>query len=218
MAVMRAFERGLGLQRSAAETAALANEVERKDLGMAGGDQDSYGPALGGFNLLTYARGGRISHRPLDIPAETLRAFEARMVVVYTGHSHVSGDIHVDIKRSYALPDSPTVAAMHGLEQNARDIAAALEGGDLERTGEILSANWENHKKLHASCTNERLQSFYDAAEGLVSGGKTCGAGGGGCIVFIAREGKRAELEAACRALDGQLMPHTFAMQGVSEV
>src|SRR5262249_12326974 len=49
VAVTAAIDRAFGRSRSPEETARLANEVERKDLGYPGGDQDSFGAALGGI-------------------------------------------------------------------------------------------------------------------------------------------------------------------------
>jgi len=215
VACVAALDAAMGVTRPAVETALLANDIERSDLGHAGGDQDSFGPALGGFNLLNYQVGGGTRARALELGSETPREIERRGLLVYTGQPHLSGNIHADIKASYALPDSPTVAAMHGLRAAGERCAEALESGDLVAFADCLNDNWQHHKQLHESCDNDRLRRFYAAAEGLVDGGKTCGAGGGGCLFFLCKDGRRGELERAFEELGGRVFPVRVDQEGV---
>lgn len=196
--------------------ARVADSVERDDLGMAGGSQDSYGAALGGLNLLRYRRGGTMVPEKLRVTDETRRRLEERCVLVYTGEAHLSFSIHDDIKASYALPDSPTVDAMHHLAHLAEEAAELLEAGDVDSFGDLLNESWRQLKRLHASCDSERLRAFFASAEPHMVGGKTCGVGGGGCILFMAREGSRQALEAACQTLGGTLMPFRIEMDGLT--
>jgi D-glycero-alpha-D-manno-heptose-7-phosphate kinase len=214
VALVAAFDAATGTARTQAETAAIANRIERVDAGYAGGSQDSYGAALGGVNLLEHRTDGTVDHRRLVLSDDTLFELERRAVIVFTGGVHLSGSIHEDIRRSYALPNSPTVDAMKKLAALARRAADAIETDDLAEFGRCLDANWVQHKRLHDSCTNAILDSYYDAARPHILGGKTCGAGGGGCILFLAKDGGRAALEAACRKLGGTLIPFSVDHQG----
>jgi D-glycero-alpha-D-manno-heptose-7-phosphate kinase len=209
------FDAVAGGKRSARELGALANEIERVDLGYTGGSQDSFGAALGGMNYLLYRKGGGIDVQRLDVADRVVWELERRCVLVYTGEAHLSGSIHADIKRSYALPNSPTVDAMRHLADIANRCATALRSGDLDAFGQLLNENRVHHYRLHESCDSERLRSFYDAAGEDIVGGKTCGAGGGGCILFLAKEGRRRAVESACRRLGGQLMPMRVDRLGV---
>ena len=67
VAVVAAIDGAYGRSRSPAEIAALANEIERSDLGYPGGNQDSYAAALGDVNLLQYHRGGGLTPRRLQL-------------------------------------------------------------------------------------------------------------------------------------------------------
>lgn len=205
VACVAAFRAALETPLSQGDTAKLANDIERTDLGHPGGNQDSYGAALGGINLLTYHQGGGTSFRPVAAPVDLLFELEHRGFLVYTGDVHLSGSIHRDIKESYALPNSPTVDALQNLARIATKSVTALERGDLNRFGELLSDNWTHHQRLHPSCNSPRLQAFYQATRDLVVGGKTCGAGGGGYILFLAHDGKQHQAKAACRELGGQV-------------
>ncbi|MBN2455861.1 MAG: hypothetical protein JXB29_04890 [Sedimentisphaerales bacterium] len=207
VACVGAFDNAMGLKRDNQETAELANSIERKDLGMAGGSQDSYGAAFGGINLITYHKGESVSNRQLDIAPDTWFELERRCLLVYTGEVHLSGSIHKDIRESYSLPNSPTVDAMKNLARVATESAQALENGQVNRFGKLLNENWEHHKRLHESCTSESLERFYRASSDYIIGGKTCGAGGGGCVLFLTKDGYRHALEQVCKDLGGLVLP-----------
>jgi D-glycero-alpha-D-manno-heptose-7-phosphate kinase len=215
VACVSAFDAALGEKRSSRELGALANEIERVDLGAPGGSQDSYGAALGGVNYLVYQKGGSLDIEQLALPDQVVWELERRCVLVYTGEAHLSGSIHDDIKRSYALPNSPTIDAMRHLADIAHRSAVALRDGNLDAFGSLLNENRVHHYRLHESCDSARLREFYDAVEGDIVGGKTCGAGGGGCILFLAKEGRRRAVETACAKLGGQLMTFRLDRLGV---
>jgi len=203
VACVGAFDEAMGVKRTKAEPAELANSIEREDLGMAGGSQDSYAAAFGGINLITYHKNGGTSNRQVEVPPSTFFDLERRCVLVYTGQVHLSGSIHTDIKKSYSLPDSPTVDAMKNLARIADESCEALEKGDIDAFGELLNENWKYHKRLHKSCDSEILQAFYAAASQHITGGKTCGAGGGGCVLFLAKDGHQRDLNETCGKLGG---------------
>jgi D-glycero-alpha-D-manno-heptose-7-phosphate kinase len=136
-------------------------------------------------------------------------------VVVFTGGVHLSGSIHADIKAAYALPDSPVVDAMKRLATLAYQGTAALEAGDLAAFGKCLDENWLQHQRLHPSCNNALLNRYYATIRPLVLGAKTCGAGGGGCLLMLARDGRRELLEEACKLLGGRLFPFVLDRDGV---
>ena len=52
VAVVAALDHAFGRVRTPSETAQVANDIERRDLGYPGGSQDSFAAALGGINKL----------------------------------------------------------------------------------------------------------------------------------------------------------------------
>ena len=49
----------------------------------------------------------------------------------------------------------------------------------------LLTENWENQKRLHSSVTNSQIDELFEIAQkNGTLGGKACGAGGGGCLIF----------------------------------
>ncbi|MEM7231569.1 MAG: hypothetical protein AAF517_05325, partial [Planctomycetota bacterium] len=174
VAVVAALDRAYNVHRTPSETAAVANDIERRDLGYPGGDQDSFGAALGGVNRLEYLKGGGTQPGRLDIAPETLRELERRTLLIYTHEAHVSGNIHQDIKDSYALPDSPTLAAMHGLKASAERMAAALESAEWDSYTQALNLASTNLYGLHSSCDCDAHRRIFRELDSLILAGKTC--------------------------------------------
>ena len=215
VAVVAALDRLLGVQRSKDDTAAIANEVERRDLGYPGGSQDSYGAARGGLNLLEYHKGGGMTPRDIEATEETVRRLEADSLLVFTGAAHVSGSIHDDIRRSYHEDDSKTLEAMFSLRAEAGRMTRALESGDLESYAHALSASCRSLYDLHERCDSADHRRVFEELDGLALAGKTCGAGGGGFLFLYVKPGCRQECLGRVANLGAQAWPFEFDFDGV---
>ena len=216
VAIVAAIDRAYQCERSSLDTAILANEIERKDLGYPGGSQDSLGAALGGINLLEYHRGGGTTPHKISVTDDTLRSLEYSSLLMYSGAAHVSGSIHEDIKRSYALENSPTVAAMKALQQQAREMAQALESGNLDGYAAALNESCRQLYNLHESCDSAEHRQYFAAIDDCIRGGKTCGAGGGGFILLFTKPGRRSECIRRIKGLGGLVWPVTIDFDGVT--
>jgi D-glycero-alpha-D-manno-heptose-7-phosphate kinase len=214
VAVAAACLRATGREMDRSELAMLCNQIERGDLGMAGGSQDSFGGAVGAAKKITLHRGGGASCARLNVPPALVRRLEREMLLIYTGGIHLSATIHEDIKRSYALRNSPTIAAMDRLKAAAEAMAQALEAGDMGGFVAALNESRVNHYALHESCDSDRLREFFARLEPFILGGKTCGAGGGGFIAVVTRPGHTVAGAEAARDLGGEVWPFKMDEEG----
>lgn len=205
VALVGAIAHALGQQSTKDEIALLANDIERSDLGHSGGNQDSFGAAIGGIKLITYRQGGGCTCTRLTVPSPALAQLERDTLLVYTGGVHLSGTIHADIKKSYALENSPTIRAMDNLKAAAQRMAAALQAGDLATYVECLNRSRHSHYALHESCDSERLREFFHALEPYIRGGKTCGAGGGGFILVHMKPDRRKDCVQIAESVGGRV-------------
>jgi len=215
VAVVAALDRAFGRTRAAEETAAVANSIERQDLGYPGGNQDSYGAALGGILDLEYHRGGRLEARRIDCPLDARLALEESSLLLYTSEAHVSGSIHRDIRESYARAGSTTVDALTRLRESAASMAQALGRGDLEQYVAAMRESSHNLYRLHPSCDSEEHRRAMCELAGWILGGKTCGAGGGGFLLVHARPGCRRECRRRAEELGALVWPVTIDFEGV---
>ncbi len=216
VAILGAIARAQGKTLSRTELALLANDIERKDLGNSGGSQDSFGAAFGGIKRITYHRGGGCACELIPV-AESMRArLERDSLLIYTGEVHLSGSIHVDIRKSYALSDSPTVRAMNGLKSAAQRMAAALAEGDMAAYVAALDEARAHHYALHPSCDSDTLRRFFRELDPFIEGGKACGAGGGGFIFVHVKPDARKECLQAAERLGGMVWTCQLDMQGLT--
>jgi D-glycero-alpha-D-manno-heptose-7-phosphate kinase len=216
VAVVAAIDRAYGRVRSALETAAIANEIERKDLGYPGGSQDSYGAALGGINRLEYVKGGEMIAHKIDIAEDLRLTLEHSALLIYTSEAHVSGNIHQDILESYAVADSPVVDAMTHLREAARKMAQALEAGELAGFVSAMNESCTNLYRLHPSCDCEGHRRCMRQLGDLIAAGKTCGAGGGGFLLVYAKPGCRRECIREAERMGALVWPVNIDFAGVT--
>lgn len=194
--------------------AAAAYDIEAA-IGIEGGLQDQYACAIGGINLLRFA--SSVSVEPMELSESAITTLQRRLVLCHTGESRLSGNIHHDIWQAFRQGNRRTVNALHRLREIAEDMAGELHLGNLDRVGNLLFENWECQKDLDPQCTTSRIETLFDAAhENGALGGKACGAGGGGCLLFLAADGYETALAEALETLGGKHIPFTFDFEGIS--
>ena len=166
------------------EYAELASTIERHELGILGGKQDHYASALGGIHFMEF-QGEEVKTSPIRLPSQIRYELEKNLVLCYTGQSRLSGNIHQNVTTAYKSADPSVREALEALKTTAEATKIALMRGRLTEFGELLTQNWQNQKKLHPSVTNEQIDQLFKIAttHGAI-GGKACGAGGGGCLLF----------------------------------
>lgn len=184
-------------------------------LGILGGKQDEYAAALGGVNLMRF--GDDVAVEALPLAPETREGLEERLVVCYSGQARLSGDIHDRVWGAYERGDTAVAATLRELRDTALGMRETLLAGDFAATADLLSRNWAMQKRLHPSVTNPTVDTLFDVArEAGASGGKACGAGGGGCLVFLAEPERVRPVGAALHAAGARLVDARIDWDGVS--
>ena len=72
-------------------------------------------------------------------------------------------------------------------------ILAELEKGNIDGFARLLSAHWEQSRKLDSGCTNTCIDQMFNAIDDLIDGRMICGAGGGGFLQVVLKKGVTAE-------------------------
>lgn len=179
------------------QLAELASHIEIEALKRPIGMQDQYAAAFGGLNFITFEKDD-IKVERLHIPAETLAAFEARVMLFHTGESRDSARILSGQKKSTEQNDETVLASLHAMKAQAYQMRGLLEQGDFAAFGAMLREAWELKKKLAKNITNSDIDRYYQAALAAgAMGGKIAGAGGGGFLmVFCEPENQTAVRDA----------------------
>jgi D-glycero-alpha-D-manno-heptose-7-phosphate kinase len=73
------------------------------------------------------------------------------------------------------------------MRDQAKELRALLQNGfDPKAFAGVLDAGWQLKRQLASSITNDRIDLWHRRAmEAGALGGKLCGAGGGGFLLFV---------------------------------
>ena len=213
--ILKCFAEWMNLPLGDYETARLAYEIERKDLALAGGKQDQYAAAFGGFNFMEFHQDDVVIVNPLKIKTWIVDELESSMVLYYTGRSRSSAAIISEQQKNTSSGNAVAIEAMHRIKQSSVDMKLALLKGDMAEFGRILGQAWEDKKKMAGAITNPAIQEAFDKAmaAGAVAG-KVSGAGGGGFIMLMVPPTRKMAVVRALEGLPGKVVPFQFTERG----
>jgi D-glycero-alpha-D-manno-heptose-7-phosphate kinase len=216
VALVTAAHAAAGAPLNPEAAAEMAHLLETEELQVAGGKQDQYAAALGGFLSLEF-RDPEVTATRLRLEPEFLRKLESRLVLCYTGGSRISGDTIARVMLGFESGDRKIVEALDGIHDAAIAARDALAAGDIDALAEVVEANWRHQQALDAGQTTaamERIESAAKAAGAI--GSKACGAGAGGCMLFVARPDAAEAVKTAVQTAGGRLLPVSFDFEGVT--
>jgi D-glycero-alpha-D-manno-heptose-7-phosphate kinase len=215
-AVLGAFTEWLKLPLGEYELAKLAYDIERKDLGMAGGKQDQYAATFGGVNFMEFFNNGKVIVNPLRVKDQVLNELSNNIILFYTETSRISSEIIETQQRNVNEGSSKSVEAMHKIKELAVKMKEAILKGELDLMGELLNLSWQHKKQMANGITNPRIDKIYDAAiKAGATGGKISGAGGGGFMFFYCPGVSRYNVINALEQFGGHARRYEFTMQGL---
>ncbi len=197
-----------------AEAAFAAESAE----GVTGGRQDQYAACYGGLSYMTFRAGAEpVSIERLELPEPILLGLRKRLVLVDSGVSRLSGEIHDAVWSAFARHEDDVTGALLALKQYGRAMRDALAGSDFGGVRHVLNENWTQQKRLHPSVTNSAVEAIFDLAmRSGASAGKACGAGGGGALVFYASsDGDAMSLRRALGGAGVTVIDSAFTFEGL---
>jgi len=208
VALIGALNRVMGVYETPDASAETAVRLETEELGILSGKQDHYAAALGGVHYMTF-RGPHVSCVRLPLSRESLADMQRRIVLVYTGRSRLSGDVHTHVHGRFESREPGFTRILEDLSDLAGAGRDALLRGSFDELGKVVNANWDLQRALHPAITTSDIEDL--CAIGLRSGAvgvKACGAGGGGCLLFVCEDG--AEGRVARALSESDVTPLTF--------
>jgi D-glycero-alpha-D-manno-heptose-7-phosphate kinase len=215
-AILGAFSEWLKLPLGEYDLAKLAYEIERTDLGMAGGKQDQYAATFGGVNFMEFYDHGKVIVNPLRIKDQILNELSNNIILFYTKTSRISSAIIETQQRNVSKGAHLPVEAMHKIKDLAVKMKEAILKGKLDKLGELLDLSWEYKKQMADGITNDRIDKIYAAAiEAGATGGKISGAGGGGFMFFYCPGISRYDVINALEQFGGQARRYEFTNHGL---
>lgn len=185
--------------------------LETVQLGVPTGNQDYLAAVYGGLAVYHHEPDGT-RREALPIPA----GLEERLVLAYTGQPRHSGFSNWDMFRRFIEGRRVTVSRMEAIARIARELADALREGALDTVGRLVGEEGRLRYRLAPSVATKALvRADHAARRAGALGVKVCGAGGGGCLVAFARDGRAVAVAEAIEATGAQVLRAPIARRGL---
>ncbi len=160
VALIEAYCAYLDIPLGRYEVAHLAHQIERVDLGLAGGQQDQFSAAFGGINFIEFLQGGRVIVNPLRFRQAVINELESSLVVCFSGQSRLSDRIIRQQSERLDAGSAEALEAMHQLKQDATEMKSAVLLGDMEAFATVLERSWLAKKRTAPSISNESIEAM----------------------------------------------------------
>lgn len=189
-AVLKALNIFFGREFSANElyNAVLAAE---QLMGSGGGWQDTVGGHTAGFKL-SECRPGipvEITGNRLCLSPKFLSELNSRFCLVYSGPREKNKSVPREIMGRFIMSPDSYGDIIKRKSERADAFCEALIEGNTDRFGSLLDEQLDFCAKLSPSLITTNIDGIFKAADDLACGRMLCGAGGGGFVQIVLREG-----------------------------
>jgi len=171
------------------DLAKIACNIEIDRLKEPIGKQDQYIAAIGGITCFNFHKNDTVTAAPLSISMETMFDLEDNLLLFFTGFSRSASSILKDQQVRSKNYDEEMLKNLHYVKDLGLRSKVALEKGDTNLFGELMHEHWENKKRRSGGMSNTKIDEWYQL--GMLNGaigGKLVGAGGGGFLMFMAKD------------------------------
>ena len=191
----------------------IAQNVEAQVINVPTGCQDYYPALYGGVNAIHLAPDG-IHRQAIHVDADEL---DRRFVLAYTGAPRQSGINNWKVFQAHINGDHKVFRNFECIGEIARAMHKALDEADWEDIARLLREEWKLRKTNAPRITTPVIDRLINVARrnGALAA-KVCGAGGGGCVVFLCQPEARQRVAAAIAGHGGQVLPARVAREGLT--
>ena len=191
VALMKALHAYKGKKIDKREAAKAASRLEIELLGEPIGKQDQYAAAFGGFNVFTFNPDETVTVEPVLLDYKKRLELEDHLLVFFTGITRHASSVLTEQKSNI----DKTTGTLKEMAAMVPDFKSSLVKGDFKRLGDLLHEGWLKKKGLASGISSSVIDGLYGAGMAAGAwGGKVLGAGGGGCVMFIAPLEKKAAI------------------------
>jgi D-glycero-alpha-D-manno-heptose-7-phosphate kinase len=212
IALAAAFNKLTGAGHSLEKLREIAQNIEAQIIRVPTGCQDYYPALYGGVNAIELTEAG-VVRKPVAVDPEDLGE---RVVLAYTGVPRNSGINNWEVMKAHIDGDRAVGRNFDRIARIACAMRQALEKPDWDEVARLLREEWTNRKKNAPGITTpliDRLVAVTRRAGAV--GAKVCGAGGGGCVLFLVERGAQARVSEAIQREGASILPVRVAPAGV---
>jgi len=190
----------------------IVQNIEAQVIRVPTGAQDYYPAMYGGVSAIELGPAG-IVRSALPVSGEELNE---RFVLAYTGVPRNSGINNWEVMKAHIDGDKAVHRNFVRIASIANSMRQAIGGHDWVEAGKLMREDWSHRRKNIPTISTALIDELIHVTRRAGStGAKVCGAGGGGCVVFLVEPGAKAKVAQAVRDAGAQVLDTKVAPEGV---
>ncbi len=192
-----------------------ARSIETQTIRVPTGYQDYFAAVYGGASALEFGLTG-IVRQPAARPG-FLRELEKHLLLVYTGKPRFSGANNWQLFRAHMNGDRKVLRFFERLKLSAIAMREAFLRQDLRRVAEVLNEDWAIRKAMLPNMSTPLIDTLIRKSRYAGAfAARVCGAGGGGCVVFLADPTSHKRLRELVAAHGARVLPCSVHRRGLT--
>jgi D-glycero-alpha-D-manno-heptose-7-phosphate kinase len=212
IAVASALNKLTGARYHIEKLREIAQNIEAQIIQVPTGAQDYYPAMYGGVSAIELSAAG-IARKAMPVDPADLTA---RIVLAYTGEPRNSGINNWEVTKAHIDGDAKVRRNFDRIAAIAHAMRGALEKADWKEVARLLREEWENRRKNAPGISTPLIDRLVTATRRAGAlGAKACGAGGGGCVVFLVETGSKPAVSAVIEREGATILPVSVAPRGV---
>jgi D-glycero-alpha-D-manno-heptose-7-phosphate kinase len=190
----------------------IAQNVEAQIIEVPTGCQDYYPALYGGMSAIRLDADG-IHREAVPVVPEDV---ESRFVLAYTGLPRKSGINNWEVFKAHINGEKRVFRNFEQIARIAREMHQALVETDWDRVARLLREEWKLRRTNAPGITTPLIDKLI-AVAGKNGGraAKVCGAGGGGCVIFLVEKGAASRVATAIGDAGARVLPLQVARVGL---
>lgn len=190
----------------------LAQNVEAQLIRVPTGCQDYYPALYGGIGAVRLLASG-VDRVAINIPSSEL---DKRFVLAYTGVPRQSGINNWEVFKAHINGSKRVQKNFSEITDIAKSMHCALTGQEWDKVTGLLQREWKLRKTNAPGITTPKIEKLVEVAmKNGARAAKVCGAGGGGCVVFLADPDAKSRVQQKLREARAQVLDCKVSRRGV---
>lgn len=193
----------------------LVQNVEAQAIQVPTGCQDYYPALYGGVSAISLEVEG-VRRAALPVPPGEI---DRRFLLAYTGAPRQSGINNWEVFKRHIDGDAKVARNFEQISQIAQSMREALIASAWPEVARLLNEEWKLRRGNYPGISTPLIDRLMTAAQrNGAEAAKVCGAGGGGCVLFMIEPDARERVAVALASAGGTLLPAQVARHGLSVV